>query len=120
MQAVGTLANPKRFFDVAGALAPWLGALAAVLLAVGLYWSLFVAPPDYQQGDAARIMFVHVPAAWMSLFVYAVIAGSSLIALVFKHALADVAAKSAAPYGAAFTLLALVTGSLWGKPMWGT
>jgi heme exporter protein C len=120
MQAALALANPKRFLDVAGALAPWLGGLAAILLAVGLYWSLAVAPQDYQQGDAARIMFVHVPAAWMSIFVYAAIVIGSLVGLVFKHPLADVAAKSAAPYGAMFTALALITGSLWGKPMWGT
>ena len=120
MQAIGTLANPRRFLDIAGALTPWLGAAAAILLCGGLYWSLVVAPADYQQGDAARIMFVHVPAAWMSMFVYAAIAIASLTGLVFKHPLADVAAKAAAPYGAAFTALALITGALWGKPMWGT
>ncbi len=113
-------ANPKRFLDAASALTPWLGAVSAILLAVGLYWSLVVAPADYQQGDAARIMFVHVPAAWMSMFVYGVIALSSALGLVLKHPLADVAARAAAPYGAAFTALALITGSLWGKPMWGT
>jgi len=119
MQAVAALANPKRFLDLSRALAPWLGAGAGIFLAGGLYWSLVVAPPDYQQGDAVRIMFVHVPAAWMSMFVYAAIAIGSLIGLVFKHPLADVAAKAAAPYGAAFTALALITGALWGKPMWG-
>jgi heme exporter protein C len=120
MQAAFALANPKRFLDIADALAPWLGALAALLLAGGLYWSLALAPEDYQQGDAARIMFVHVPAAWMSIFVYAAIVIGSLVGLVFKHPLADAAAKSAAPYGALFTVLALFTGALWGKPMWGT
>lgn len=118
--AVAVYANPKRFLDIASVLTPWLGAIALALLGVGLYWSLFVAPADYQQGDAARIMFVHVPAAWMSMFVYGVIALSSLLGLVFRHPLADVSARAAAPYGAAFTALALITGSLWGKPMWGT
>jgi heme exporter protein C len=118
--AIATFANPRRFLDVSGALTPWLGVLAILLLLGGLYWSLFVAPPDYQQGDAARIMFVHVPAAWMSLFAYAAIAVASLVGLVFRHPLADMAAKAAAPYGAAFTALALITGALWGKPMWGT
>lgn len=117
--AVAALANPKRFLDATSAVTPWIGALALALLAGGLYWSLFVAPADYQQGDAARIMFVHVPAAWMSMFVYGVIVLSSIFGMVFKHPLADVAARAAAPYGAAFTALALITGSLWGKPMWG-
>ncbi len=115
-----TLANPKRFMDFSQQALPWAGGLAAVLLAVGFYWSLFVAPPDYQQGESVRIMFVHVPAAWMSLFVYGMVAGASFVGLVFARPLADVAAKTAAPLGAAFTALALITGSLWGKPMWGT
>ncbi len=114
------LANPKRFLDVSRPLLPVFAALSVTLLVVGFYWALFVAPPDYQQGDAARIMFVHVPAAWMSMFVYGVLAASALTGLVFKHVLADLAAKAAAPFGAAFTALALLTGSLWGKPMWGT
>lgn len=118
-QIKSSLANPKRFLDVTSALLPWLGGVAMVLLAVGFSWSLFKAPPDYQQGESVRIMFVHVPAAWMSLFVFGAIAVSSFVGLVFAHPLADVAAKSAAPYGAVFTALALVTGSLWGKPMWG-
>jgi heme exporter protein C len=115
-----SLANPKHFMGFSAAVVPWVGALAGVLLAVGFYWSLFVAPPDYQQGESVRIMFVHVPAAWMSLFVYGIVAVASFAGLVFAHPLADVAAKSAAPLGAAFTALALITGSLWGKPMWGT
>jgi len=78
------------------------------------------APADYQQGESVRIMFVHVPAAWMALFCYSFMAAASAVALIWKHPLADLAAKSAAPIGACFTLLALVTGSLWGKPMWGT
>jgi heme exporter protein C len=87
---------------------------------VGLYLALLVAPPDYQQGEAYRIMFVHVPAAWMALMVYAIMAVASIVALVWRHPLAEVAARAAAPIGAAFTAVALLTGSLWGKPMWGT
>jgi len=103
-----------------GWLLPWIGGLTAAVLAVGLYAALFVAPPDYQQGETVRIMFVHVPAAWSSMMVYVVIVISSIGFLVWRHPLADVSAKAAAPIGAAFTLLALVTGSLWGQPMWGT
>lgn len=113
------LANPQRFMSVTRPLAPALGALAALLFAAGI-WLSFTAPEDYQQGDTVRIMFVHVPAAWMAMFVYSALAGSSFFSLVFRHALADAAAKAAAPLGAGFTALALATGSLWGEPMWGT
>jgi heme exporter protein C len=113
-------ANPRRFLDATRPLLPWLFAAAAVLIAAGLYLSLFVVPPERQQGDAVRIMFVHVPAAWIGMGAYAVIAFSSVWALVNRHPLADVAAREAAPLGALFTALALITGSLWGKPMWGT
>jgi heme exporter protein C len=112
------LANPARFMALSRPLAPALGALAAALLAWGL-WLGFRAPPDYQQGDTVLIMFVHVPAAYMGLFAYLCLGGASLAGLVWRHALADAAAKAAAPLGAAFTFLALATGSLWGKPMWG-
>ena len=115
-----SLANPTRFLDLAGRLIPWLAALTAILFAIGLYLSFFVAPPDYQQGETVRIMFVHVPAAWLAMFGYALIAVASLGTLIWRHPLADVAAKAAPPIGATFTLIALVTGSLWGKPMWGT
>ena len=115
---IAALANPQRFMAFSRWAAPSLGALAAGLIAVGL-WLGFTAPPDYQQGDTVRIMFIHVPAAWMAMFVYACLAGASLFGLVFRHALADAAARAAAPLGAAFTALALVTGSLWGRPMWG-
>ena len=115
---IAALANPQRFMAFSRWAAPSLGAAAAVLLAAGL-WLGFTAPPDYQQGDTVRIMFIHVPAAWMAMFVYACLAGASLMGLVFRHALADAAARAAAPLGAAFTALALVTGSLWGRPMWG-
>src|SRR5690606_23642755 len=112
--------NPTRFLGLADRLLPWLAALAAALLAVGLYLSFFVAPPDYQQGETVRIMFIHVPAAWLGLFMYVMMSASALGTLVWRHPLADVAQKAAAPIGAAFTFVCLVTGSLWGKPMWGT
>lgn len=113
------LANPTRFLALQSAVQPWLWAATAALLAAGLYLGLVEAPADYQQGESVRIMFVHVPAAWMALFVYTLMAAASIVALVFRHPLADVAAKAAAPIGATFTLLALATGALWGKPMWG-
>jgi heme exporter protein C len=113
------LANPTRFLALAGALLPWLAALSAILLAAGLYMS-FTAPEDYQQGSTVRIMFIHVPFAWLSMMGWGVMALAALGTLIWRHPLADVAAKAAAPIGACFTLLALVTGSLWGKPMWGT
>jgi len=113
------LANPERFMRFTGPLTPWLWGVAAVLLAVGT-WLSFTAPGDYQQGDTVRIMFVHVPAASLGTMVYAALGVSSFFALVFRHPLADAAARAAALPGAAFTALALVTGSLWGQPMWGT
>ncbi len=114
------LANPTRFMSLSGAILPWLSVLAALVLTYGLYLSFFESPPDYQQGETVRIMFIHVPSAWLATMVYALIAISSFGLLVFRHPLADVSAKAAAPLGAAFTFLALVTGSMWGKPMWGT
>ncbi len=99
---------------------PWLAGVTVVLMGVGLYLSFFVAPADYQQGETVRIMYIHVPSAWLAMFCYTLIAVSSIGSLIWRHPLADVSAKAAAPIGAAFTLLALVTGSLWGKPMWGT
>lgn len=113
------LANPTRFLALADALIPWLGAIAALLLAVGLYLG-FTAPEDYQQGITVRIMFIHVPFAWLSMMIYTVMAVAALGTLVWRHPLADVALKAAAPIGATFTALALITGSIWGKPMWGT
>jgi len=114
------LASPREFFRIAGRLIPWLAAPAVILMAAGLYLGLFVAPPDYQQGDSYRIIFIHVPAAWMSLFVYMVMALTAAIGLVWRIKLAHVISLSSAPIGASFTFLALATGSLWGKPMWGT
>ena len=113
-------ANPARFMRLASLLLPWLGGVAALLLAIGLYLAWFAAPADYQQGETVRIMFLHVPAAWLALFFYTVMTVSALGTLVWRHPLADVSQKAAAPIGAAFTLICLVTGSLWGKPMWGT
>ena len=118
--ALVDLANPTRFMALTSRLLPFLWAATALLLGVGLYFALFVAPPDYQQGETVKIMYIHVPAAWLSMFGYGLMAVSALGTLVWRHPLADVAAKAIAPVGAAFTLVALVTGSLWGKPMWGT
>lgn len=113
-------ANPRRFLKIASAIYPWSAGLTAILLIVGLYLGLFVSPQDYQQGDTVRIMFVHVPAAWMALGIYTMMAISSAVGLIWKHPVADLSAKAAAPIGACFTFLALITGSLWGQPMWGT
>jgi heme exporter protein C len=112
-------ANPTRFLQVSAAALPWLWMAAAGLLAWGLVLA-FRAPPDYQQGHTVKILFIHVPAAWLAMGVYAAIAASSAGLLIWRHPLADVSAKAAAPIGAAFTFLALMTGALWGKPMWGT
>jgi len=113
-------ANPSKFEPIARKIEPVAYGLTAVLLGAGLYFGLLNSPADYQQGDTVRIMYVHVPAAWMALFCYSSMAFSSIAGFVWKHPLADMAAKSTAPIGAVFTALALVTGSLWGKPMWGT
>src|SRR5260370_7761312 len=111
------LANPKRFLDFSNAIAPWLGALAVVLLALGFYWALAGTPPDYQQGQSVKIMFVHVPAAYMGIMIYATMAVSSLVGLVFRPPLADVAAKSAAPLGPASTPLPLLPAPLCDPPI---
>ncbi|GHF14415.1 cytochrome C biogenesis protein CcmC [Kordiimonas sediminis] len=113
-------ANPARFVRLADKIMPWAVVVFIGTLGYGLYLAFFDSPIDYQQGESVRIMYVHVPAAWMSMFTYMVIAVSSFVALVWRHPLAQIAGKAAAPIGAAFTALALVTGALWGKPMWGT
>jgi heme exporter protein C len=113
------LSNPERFMAFSRWAAPMFGVIAAVLAVAGLYLG-FTAPEDYQQGQTVRIMFIHVPAAQLSMFVYACLGVASFLSLIFRHALADAAAQAAAPLGAAFTFLALITGSLWGRPMWGT
>lgn len=111
-------ANPKRFMDLSGTMLPWLVAATVLTLGAGLVLGLSV-PPDYQQGDTVRIMFLHVPAAWAAMMAYGLMALASIIGLINRHPLADVAARSAAPLGAVFTALGLITGSLWGRPMWG-
>ncbi len=112
--------NPTRFMALTARVLPWLGAAAALLLGVGLFAAFFLVPPDYQQGETVRIMYIHVPAAWLGMFAYIVMTSASLGVLVWRHPLADAAQKTAAPLGAVFTFVCLITGSLWGKPMWGT
>jgi heme exporter protein C len=112
--------SPAHFYHRAGRLTPWLWALTLLMLATGLVGGLVLAPPDYQQGEAYRIIYIHVPSAWMAMFIYVVMAGASALFLIWRIKLADVWARASAPLGAAFTALALATGSLWGKPMWGT
>jgi heme exporter protein C len=113
-------ASPTSFYPLAGKLFPWFAAAAAVLAVVGLYIGLFVAPTDAQQGEAYRIIFIHVPAAWMSMFIYLVMAGYAALSLGFNARLSAMMASALAPTGALFTFIALWTGSLWGKPTWGT
>jgi heme exporter protein C len=120
MAVLSVFANPHRFMAISKPFAWGFTALGAIFLAWGVYQGLYTAPADYRQGDAARIMYIHVGAMWLSLGAYAFMVGASFVSLVWRHALADVAAKSAAPIGAAFTALGLIAGSIWGKPMWGT
>jgi heme exporter protein C len=115
---IQALVNPERFMAFSRWAAPLLGVLAVIAAAAGL-WLDFRAPPDYQQGYSVHFMFIHVPAAFMSEFVYACLGVASFLSLVFRHALAQAAARAAAPLGAGFTALALITGSLWGRPTWG-
>jgi len=116
---INWLANPARFMRSSAVALPWCARASVAVLALGLYLALVVAPPDYQQGDSVRIMYVHVPAAWMALSIYLFIAVASGVALVWRHPLAEIAAAAAAPIGAAFTFVCLASGSLWGRPMWG-
>ncbi|QIB33241.1 heme ABC transporter permease [Ancylobacter pratisalsi] len=117
--ALMDLANPTRFLALSGRVLPWLSIAAVLVLAVGLFLA-FRAPADYQQGETVRIMYIHVPFAWLAMLGYSLLALSSLGILVWRHPLADVAHKALAPIGACFAFLCLVTGSLWGRPMWGT
>jgi heme exporter protein C len=117
--AVIELANPSRFLALSARLLPWLAGATALAFAIGLSQA-YTAPDDYQQGATVKIMFIHVPSAWLAMMGWAIMSVAALGTLVWRHPLADVAAKSAAPIGAAFTFLCLVTGSLWGRPMWGT
>jgi heme exporter protein C len=114
------LGSPPTFDRFAARWAPWCHAAALVLLGLGLWQALFVVPADYQQGDSFRILYIHVPAAWMSMFVFALMALYAAIALVWRIKLCEILAMACAPIGAAFTLITLATGSIWGKPMWGT
>ena len=120
MSGLHRLANPNRFLRLSGAISPWTTGLAVLTIGAGLWVAFFVSPADYQQGETVRIMYIHVPSAWMALFVYSVMAIASATGLIWKHPLAHVIASAAAPLGAGFTLICLATGSLWGKPMWGT
>lgn len=113
-------ASPNNFYNYSNKFIPWLGWSFAILTLVGLYWGLVIAPTDYQQGESYRIMFIHVPAAWMSMFVYMTMAIASGIGLIWQIKTAFVVAKSSAVIGATFTFIALVTGAIWGKPTWGT
>jgi heme exporter protein C len=115
---VAELANPSRFLRAANLAIPWLGGATLLLFAFALYRAV-LAPDDYQQGATVKIMFLHVPSAWLGMLCWALMTIAALGTLVWRHPLADVAAKAAAPLGAAFTLLCLVTGSLWGRPEWG-
>ncbi len=113
------LANPGRFLRVATPALPWLAALSIILCLTGIVWGYAIAPADWEQGDAARIMYVHVPAAWVAMAGYAALAVCSLFSIVWRHPLADIAAEELGPIGAGFTAVCLISGSLWGKPMWG-
>ena len=114
------LASPPHVYAAAGALTPWFAVSAAAAIGYGLVGGLAFAPPDYQQGDAFRIIYVHVPSAWLSLFAYTTMAVAGAIALIWRIKIGHAVAAATAPIGASFTVLALVTGSLWGRPMWGT
>jgi len=113
-------ANPTRFLALASRLIPFLALASTVLIATGIYAAFFVAPADYQQGETVRIMYIHVPSAWLSMGCYSLMALSALGTLIWRHPLADVSAKALLPIGMAFTFICLVTGSFWGRPMWGT
>lgn len=112
-------ANPTRFISFSDKILPYIIFITCILLLMGLSQALFISPPDYQQGDSVRIMYVHVPSAWMSMMVYSIMAVASASFLIWRHPLADIVARASAPLGAGFTLITLITGSLWGKPMWG-
>lgn len=118
--SIWEFANPTRFMRLSGVLLPWTAGLAAVTLAAGLFWGFFLTPDDYQQGSTVKILFIHVPAAMMSINIYAMMFVTSLIWLIRRHHVSALAARAAAPVGAVMTVIALLTGALWGQPMWGT
>ncbi len=117
---INYLATPRRFLNFTKLIEPLLIIISLILLLLGLYFSLIVSPPDYQQGETVRIMYIHVPCAWLSLGIYTIMASCSFFSVVFKHTLADIISRACAPLGACFTLATLITGSIWGKPTWGT
>jgi len=112
-------ANPGRFLRLSGRVLPWVAAAGFLITLAGLAWGLWFSPPDWQQGNAVRIMYVHVPAAWLATMGYAALGACGLLSIVWRHPLADLAALEIGPVGAAFTAVCLISGSLWGKPMWG-
>ncbi len=113
-------ANPKKFMDTTGPVLPWIGALAVVLLVVGLFWGFFLTPDDYRQGSTVKIIYLHVPSAFLAINAWFMMLVASLIWLIRRHHVSALAAKAAAPVGATMTVIALVTGAIWGQPMWGT
>lgn len=117
---IKTFANPTRFLALVRWVMPAMSVFSVAFLAAGLWLAFFGSPPDYQQGETVRIMYIHVPAAWMALFIYTSMAVAAFVGLVWKHVVAELYARAAAPLGAGFTLICLVTGALWGQPMWGT
>ena len=119
MAFIHRMGSPRYFYEWTGAWVPWLAAITFILMVVGTYWGLVIAPPDYQQGESARIMYIHVPSAWLSMFVYMVMAVASAVTLIWKIKVTEVVISQCAVLGASFTALALITGMLWGKPMWG-
>lgn len=119
MRNTSSKLNPGKLITVIDRYTPWLGGVATLIWALGIYMALVSSPADYQQGESVRIMYIHVPSAWMSLFIYSVIALASSLYLIFRNPLYDLIARASAPVGAAFTLITLITGSLWGKPIWG-
>ena len=114
------LSNPNRFQKLSDKIYPWITYTSLILISLGLYFSFFQSPPDYLQGESVRIMYIHVPSAWLSMMIYSSMAICSFISIVFRHTLADIIARSSALIGATFTLITLITGSIWGKPTWGT
>lgn len=112
--------NPGKFLRIIDKLLPWITAFLAIILPIGLYLALFASPADYQQGEMVRLMYIHVPSAWMALFIYSFMAVMSAASLIWRSPLSDIIARSAAPIGTMFAAITLVTGALWGKPIWGT
>lgn len=119
MSFTSRFANPGKFLHLATFLMPWLASIALLLFGAGLYFALWDSPPDYQQGETVRIMYVHVPAAWMGMMIYAAMALAAAVGLIARHTLADIFCVAAAPVGAVLVALCLITGSIWGRPTWG-